>query len=126
MKKLLILFTLTLLSVATTLGQDFYSKYIKEAGAAYSRKDYLTALERYDLAWEFARTEPQKNVTNSGKKKCRNAIRQQNHELQNALNKAKKALKQAEIEREKAQKLAEAFMPDSIICGRWRIYDGER
>ncbi len=90
MKKKFFILTMIVWFAAMAQAQNFFNKYIKEAGIAYTKKDYLKALERYDLAWEYADTEPRKKITNAGKKKCRNVIRQQNNELQQALEQALK------------------------------------
>ncbi len=100
-KTLLLLITATLFAISTNAQTNLYSKYMQQGKSFYKKSQFLTALERFDLAREFAKTETQKTDTKTWKNKSRKKIRKQQADLKKALIEANKQRK--EIERQKTE-----------------------
>ena len=92
-KTLLLLITATLFALTTNAQTNLYNKYMQQGKTYYNKSEFLTALERFDLAYEFAKTETQKTDTKNWKNKSRKKIREQQADLQEAIKKSNRILK---------------------------------
>jgi len=109
MKKsfLILLITAILFAFKSTAQTDLYYRYLKQGIDFYNKSEYLTALERFDLAYEFAKTDMQRDEVKKWKNKSGKIIRKQQIDLKNALAEAEKQKQVAEQEKLKAQKALE-------------------
>ena len=94
MKKYLVLFIF--LNISSGLFAQSYSKYMNQGKSFYNKSQFLTALERFDLAYEFAKTDTEKNNSKNWKNKSRKKIRKQQDDLRIALAKAKEEKKKSD------------------------------
>lgn len=87
MKKIILIIIAIFAYIATfsQTNEQFYTKYFNTGVTYYSNHDFLSALEYFDLAYEFANTEKQKIELDRYKTYCRNGAKQQQIDLQNAL-----------------------------------------
>jgi len=83
-----IIFTFLFFTQATTAQS--YTKYMQQGKSYFNKNQYLTALERFDLAYEFAKTDTEKDKAKNWKNKSRIKIRKQQAELKKALGEAEK------------------------------------
>ena len=112
---LLLLITTTLF--ALNVNAQSYSKYMNQGKNFYNKSQFLTALERFDLAYEFAKSDAQKDKAKIWKNKSRKKIRKQQDELKKTLNLLKVSkdslikimkiaiikIREVKLEKEKAQ-----------------------
>ena len=94
MKKsiLILIITTTLFALYANAQTDLYYRYLKQGIDFYNKSEYLTALERFDLAYEFAKSNTQKDEAKMWKKKSGKIIRKQQADLKEALAEAERAL----------------------------------
>lgn len=84
---------LTLLSIilfTLTANAQSYTGYMGQGKSFYKKQQYLTALERFDLAFEFAQNEREKDLARNWKNKSRVKIKKQQTDLKSALAEAKR------------------------------------
>jgi len=115
MKKIIILL-IAFSTIQFLNAQNKYSDYLQQGKNFYNKGEFLSALERFDLAYEFAVINVEKTVIKGWKNRSKNKIRKQQQELRQALVLMKKeksksdslrkiAIKQktfADIEKERA------------------------
>ena len=87
-KSFLTLLITTLFALTTTAQTNLYSKYMNQGKNFYNKSQFLTALERFDLAYEFAKTDNEKGESKNWKNKSRKKIKKQQADLKKALAKA--------------------------------------
>ena len=88
MKKTLL--TLITILFALTINAQSYTGYMGQGKSFYKKQQYLTALERFDLAYEFAQNDSEKDHARNWKNKSRTKIKKQQADLKRALKMAKK------------------------------------
>ena len=76
MKKSILTLTIITVFFATNTYAQNYSKYMQQGKSFYTKGKYLTALERFDLASEFTKTEKEKDGAENWKNKSRKKIRE--------------------------------------------------
>ena len=112
-------FTLLILSLFIGISATAqYSRYLKIGEDSLKANKYLVALEFYDLAYEFATTNSQKDKARDGKTKSKKKLRQQQVELLNALDNARKM--QRRMERAVFDRAIKEEVP------KWRGYNNYR
>ena len=104
-KTILTLLTTTLFATTTNAQTNLYSKYMQQGKNFYNKSEFLTALERFDLAYEFAKTDTQKDGAKNWKNKSRKKIRGQQADLKKALVEAEKQKQFAIVEKEKSDSM---------------------
>ena len=112
MKTFLLFLIAFLLATGITIAQD-HSKYMKQGEEFFGAKDFISALGRFELALDFASTEPEKNKARSWKNKCIEKIKQQQDDLKKALAKA-----------EEMQTKVETAMFDKSVKERFNAWKG--
>ncbi len=109
MKKLIFsLLMLFLLFPLSTFAQN-HTKYLQQGENFFNKMEYLDALERFDLAYEFAKNTSEKNKARAWKSKSKQKIKEQQENLKIALKEARKEKEKALLAKEiaiKAQKEA--------------------
>jgi len=96
-KPTLLLFIIFFFIGISANAQNSYSRYLKKGEDSFKENKYLAALEFYDLAYEFAKTNNQKDKAREGKTKSKEKLRQQQEELLRALANAKKMQSKMEL-----------------------------
>jgi len=91
MKKSIILVIMLLLCITGTAQK--YKEYRQQGEYYFNKKIYFTALEYFDLAYEFAKNETQKDETRYWKNKSKEKIKKQQDKLQEAIKKSRRILK---------------------------------
>jgi tetratricopeptide (TPR) repeat protein len=74
MKKSFLIFFIASTLFSFNANAQNYQKFMQQGKNCYNQKEYLTALERFDFAWEFAKTDLEKNEAKAGKIKCKAKI----------------------------------------------------
>ena len=77
---------LAILLISNSVIAQTYTKYMEQGKFFYDKKEYLTALERFDLAYEFAKTETEKEDSQNWKTKSRKEVAEFQKKLQEAYN----------------------------------------
>ena len=76
MKKLFLTLLITTTLFALNVNAQSYTKYMNQGKNFYNKSQFLTALERFDLAYEFAKTDNEKGESKNWKNKSRKKIRE--------------------------------------------------
>lgn len=84
MKRILLL-TLVFQTFGLNASAQLYGKYIEEGKKFYNKSEFLSALERFDLAYEFASGNSQKDEAKTWKNKCKEKIRAQQIKIERIL-----------------------------------------
>lgn len=87
-KRFILYFLLIFICTPCVFSQN-YEKYIQQGKDFYSKKEYLTALERFDLAYEISINKLHKDEARKWKNVCKSKIREQQEDLKLALNETK-------------------------------------
>jgi Leucine-rich repeat (LRR) protein len=110
MKKLFVLSLTLLLHIQNSFAQN-YPKYMQQGKEFYNKSEYLTALERFDFASEFAKTDTEKNDAKTWKNRSREKIKEQQSEL-------KKALAQLKAEKDTSIRLMRIAIQQKLIADK--------
>lgn len=94
MKKCFLIFLVIVFSYG--LSAQTYEKYKQQGEYYFNNKDYLTSLERFDLAYEVAKSNDQKVEARNWKNKCKLEIRRQQENLMASITRADSLLKISE------------------------------
>jgi len=110
MKKWLFSFFIFIIIIEIpAFAQGNFNVYLQQGKNFYSKSEYFSALERFDLAYEFAKNNNEKGEARIWKNKSRKKIKFLQRELKNALIEAEKKKRDAIEANEKAQKIINAF-----------------
>jgi hypothetical protein len=109
MKRIFLFLLVSITLLCTNANAQNYTKYMQQGKDFYNKTDYLTALERFDLAYEFAINHVEKSEAKSWKNKSREKIRLQQVEIKKALIEEEEQRHIAQEANLKAQKIIDAF-----------------
>jgi len=84
MTKTLIILSILIITSTISFAQSNYDRYLSQGISFYKKKDYLTALVRFDLAYELARTSTKKKESRDWKNKSKEGIKKQAKDLKDA------------------------------------------
>ena len=92
MKKTLITLVILVIISPISFAQSTYERYLNQGIGLYQNSDYFTALEHFDLAYEFAKTNAKRLESREWRNKCKQGIKKQAKDLQDASRIKKEAI----------------------------------
>ena len=92
MKKLILLMAVCIIGIASAYSQD-YQKYMDDGMSFFNSNDFVSAMQRFDLAYEFADSDSTESIAKEWKDKSIEKIKQDLADYKKSIGKAETAMK---------------------------------